>query len=400
MVLPGFCEDTGRLHIAHTDAVGLVIDVGTLSVSTLRGLVSVPSRDVPFDVSPSSPLLSTPTSSFVRGPRRVAWTPHPAFRPLWPGAAPRCLPRLTLSRILSVDDPSPRRVFDGSPTARAFAEAGVHLLPPGRVSTSRAPSVSCGPTSGPTLASSIGSHPVYSPPSGGLAFLSVQQEAALMDLPATDPRMALLCSLGPGRAHAALGAGVSVRSSASIFLRIRHVLPAGRITVATAFSGADLFCAGLTAIGVPHRVLLASETRPHLRDFLRKLHPHAGVFRDATSAAATGYPHRADLVLWGFPCVKFSTLNRSVSERDLDREVHTLDHALDYVRLHPPRAFVLENVVGLKRRFPLLLHRICELLRSACPSLTWYCHLDRPDRRGGPSRRPRLFLVGLAEAPA
>ena len=95
--------------------------------------------------------------------------------------------------------------------------------------------------------------------------------------------------------------------------------------------------------------------------------------------------------------MKFSSLNRSVTEADLDREVHVLDRALEYVRLHPPRVFVLENVIGLKRRFPSALHRICELLLSACPTLTWYCHLDYPNQRGGPSRRPRLFLVGSVE---
>ena len=268
--------------------------------------------DVPFDVGP---LLQTPTDTFLRKPRRTAWVPHPAFQPLWSGSVPWSLPKLSLSQVLSASDTSPRRTFSGSAVARAFADAGVHSLPPGHVAIPRVPTASYGPACGPTLASALGSHPVYRPSSGGLAFLSVRQEASLMDLPPNDVRVPLLCGLGPGRAHAALGAGVSVRSSSALFRRIRHVLPRGRaVTVATAFSGADLFTSGLSVAGIPHRVILASETKRHLRRFLRSLHPRACVLRDATCDAAAHHPRRADLVLWGFPCVKFSSLNRSVTE--------------------------------------------------------------------------------------
>ena len=69
--------------------------------------------------------------------------------------------------------------------------------------------------------------------------------------------------------------------------------------------------------------------------------------------------------------------------------------ALDYVRIHRPPVFLLENVPALLGRHRWVLDRLLSLLASDdMPKYEWYWDIVCPTEFGGVFSRPRLFVLG------
>ena len=114
-----------------------------------------------------------------------------------------------------------------------------------------------GPDVGPTMPASDNYQLLTcGPTKGSFRYISVRGECALFDLPPKDPRRALLegkgIKLSALQAHELLCAGVSVRASMLLFdAAARHPDLARRDVwrVATIYTGADIACSGLEALG-------------------------------------------------------------------------------------------------------------------------------------------------------
>ena len=142
----------------------------------------------------------------------------------------------------------------------------------------------------------------------------------------------------------------------------------------------------------------ASEPDPACRAAVQAAHPYlsAGAFPTcATSPAATTGAQRCDLAFWGFPCVRYSGLNRSVTPADLEQSLQTFESALSHVRLHSPSAFLLENVTRLlSPALSSVWGRIVSALASL-PGYHWSAAVLCPSQYGGQMTRPRLYILGL-----
>ena len=71
-----------------------------------------------------------------------------------------------------------------------------------------------------------------------------------------------------------------------------------------------------------------------------------------------------DFAFWGFPCIKFSGLNRAVTDPDLVASLTLLLSALSLLGENPPKVFVLENTACLVSGPAWVLDRITTALQS------------------------------------
>jgi site-specific DNA-cytosine methylase len=162
--------------------------------------------------------------------------------------------------------------------------------------------------------------------------------------------------------------------------------------VVTACSGGETFSAGLDIIGQPFEVLGMSERDPASRRVLRRLHPAAPLEPDACRAC---WPFSCDLFLLGFPCNKYSGLNRTAVRADLEWSLLELHQMLEYVRQQSPSVVVLENIASLlSSRTLWVFDRVCDMLLGI-PGYTWHAGTVCPGFLGGAAYRARLFWVGV-----
>jgi len=104
-------------------------------------------------------------------------------------------------------------------------------------------------------------------------------------------------------------------------------------------------------------------------------------------------PDDVDVVVGGPPCKKFSQMS---SEEDPDALRSLIQTFLDFVKILEPRAYVMENVTGLKRRFPQYLEAFLDR-SDALNYKTDYQILDA-SHYGIPQGRNRLFVVGIHDS--
>ena len=164
-----------------------------------------------------------------------------------------------------------------------------------------------------------------------------------------------------------------------------------------------MFCGGLRTLRIPHRLVGASEPLPFCRALVHAVHhqlPAHAFPHDAASPAATVHASTSHLAFWGFPCGPSSGLRRHLSPDTHDELLTLLDSALDYVRLHQPPVFLLENIPALLGRHRWVLDRLLSLLTASdMPTYEWYWDVICPTEFGGVFSRPRLFLLGWIPIP-
>ena len=241
----------------------------------------------------------------------------------------------------------------------------------------------------------------------GMGFLPTSALCVAFGMPLDDALAVALMSAKPGRAQQALCQGVSLCSVRPILemLRSHPSSPLRGVAtwdVSTAFSGADVFCAGLRTLQPPqpYRLVGASEPKSYCRRLVSEVHPDlaaAASPHDATSAeAVSGAP--CHLAFWGFPCVRYSGLARGVTAEDLAETLSVLDAALAYIRSRRPRVFLLENVPALLGRHRAVLDKIMAMLSQL--GYGWFWDVLCPTDFGEGMARPRLFLLGWVRGTA
>mmetsp|Transcript_31246 Transcript_31246/g.91802 ORF Transcript_31246/g.91802 Transcript_31246/m.91802 type:complete len:235 (-) Transcript_31246:397-1101(-) len=187
-----------------------------------------------------------------------------------------------------------------------------------------------------------------------------------------DPRWDVIQrELSPAAAQRVICQGVSARCTRLLYAAMRARSSALRglqsWRVATACTGGDLMLSGLDAAGIQYRVVQASELKSTTvgrasRKVINALYEGDGfrLFDDACSEDAIGGA-ASDLFAMGFPCTKFSALNRQCSEEEVREALKQLRLMLRYINRHRPAGVLLENVAGLLR--PQMQHAlagICE----------------------------------------
>jgi len=101
-----------------------------------------------------------------------------------------------------------------------------------------------------------------------------------------------------------------------------------------------------------------------------------------------------DVVLGGFPCPVFSTINKDRQGIDDDVRGRLFFEMIRIIKEKKPRAFVAENVKGIlsannREAFPLILNEF----ESAGYTLTW--QLMNGADWGIPQKRERVIIVGV-----
>lgn len=251
----------------------------------------------------------------------------------------------------------------------------------------------------PTLATGRSNHPLFTE---DRTFFSTRTLCSLFGLPTSDALSKALLAMPAGRAQQALCRGVSMYTTCPLVAMLSRE-PSSPLygvadwRVALAFTGADVFSAAMRITGQGYTLLRASEPDQFCRNVVTAVHPlllEAGRFpTDAASPEATTFSEPADLAFWGFPCVLYSGLNRGPSAVALERSLAVFDRALDYVRLHRPRVFLLENVPSLLGRYRWVLDRILSMLADLNYA-KWYGGVLSALDNGSSASRSRLFLMG------
>lgn len=153
------------------------------------------------------------------------------------------------------------------------------------------------------------------------------------------------------------------------------------------FSGCGGSDAGL--IGAGFDIVLANDILPYARDTYLANHPETD-FKLGDVAAIKSFP-RADILAGCYPCQGFSQGGARKSDRVVNYLYREFDRALRAIR---PKAFIVENVSGMKRAdFGHLLRAQLTRYRSAGYCVTW--KLLNAAEYGVAQERERILMVGL-----
>ncbi len=168
------------------------------------------------------------------------------------------------------------------------------------------------------------------------------------------------------------------------------------ITVGSDCSGLDSVMVALNQMGLGVRVKLqfCSDNDPTCQAFLQAKHKPHRFYTDVVGKDITGIP-RVDIYSAGFPCQPWSSDGKGQGRRDKHGRGKIFDHIVAYITERLPKAFLLENVVGLTWK----LHRkafnqMLETLRQSGRYFVSWRILNACDF-GIPQNRPRLFIVGM-----
>ena len=163
--------------------------------------------------------------------------------------------------------------------------------------------------------------------------------------------------------------------------------PSRRPRAVSLFSGCGGSDAGLIAAGFD--IILANDTSAYAKDLYQANLPETDFqFKDIREVRS--FP-KADLLVGCYPCQGFSQGGARQSDRRINYLYREFDRALRQIQ---PKAFVVENVAGMRRSdFAHLLANQIRRFRSAG---------YRVDHRlldaatfGVPQHRRRIFIVGI-----
>lgn len=162
---------------------------------------------------------------------------------------------------------------------------------------------------------------------------------------------------------------------------------ARRPTVVSLFSGCGGSDAGLVAAGFD--VVFANDKAAYARELYLANLPETD-FQCKDIGEIRSFP-RADLLVGCYPCQGFSQGGARVSDRKINYLYREFDRALRQIK---PRAFVVENVSGMRRSdFAHLLRN--QITRFRMAGYRVQHQLLDAAHFGVPQRRARIFIVGV-----
>lgn len=170
-------------------------------------------------------------------------------------------------------------------------------------------------------------------------------------------------------------------------------------TVVDVFAGIGGLSLGFENAGF--RCIAAVEYNPEHRKILAGIHPKANAaFSDVSDLDAKRFlrvigvgRREIDVLVGGPPCQPFSMAGKRRGERDERGQL--IHHFVRVVEGMLPRAFVMENVLGLQSiHGGRLIRQVLQDLRALGYTLSSIGKLNAADY-GVPQVRRRIFLVGL-----
>lgn len=174
------------------------------------------------------------------------------------------------------------------------------------------------------------------------------------------------------------------------------------ITVASACSGwgSELFA--LQRMEKRFTSCFACEIDTNVRTLFTKIHDHHKMYNDVRDPEFMSSP-RSDFFFAGFPCQPFSMAGTRCGITDSVRGTVAFV-LIEWIRLHRPKCFLLENVEGLYRQHKGTLALILELLVGITDSqgksiydVSWKI-LNTSTHGYIPQNRKRLFIAGVLRA--
>lgn len=167
-------------------------------------------------------------------------------------------------------------------------------------------------------------------------------------------------------------------------------------------------------LGIPHRIVFASEKDKFARKSYKLLHPEVEqMFDDMTQRDPNSIEKNIDFYFAGIPCQTFSIAGNRKGESDPRGTLFY--NAYDFIRVNRPRFFVIENVKGLLsddkgRTFQKWLDMLAVTINGKYdmfkpthpnfPCLGYHVQwkvINTVDH-GIPQTRDRVFIVGMREA--
>ena len=137
----------------------------------------------------------------------------------------------------------------------------------------------------------------------------------------------------------------------------------------------------------------ASDISPRIREYLQHTTNPAVVYDDLTTRDNDA-AEAVDLYVAGFPCQSFSCNGKRAGFED-ERGL-LIFHIVEYLRRHPPKVFVLENVKGLTyHQGGETFRRILQLFEAELPQFRVQWQVLNPLQIGFPHSRARVFIVGV-----
>lgn len=173
-----------------------------------------------------------------------------------------------------------------------------------------------------------------------------------------------------------------------------------RLRVGTECSGMEPVMMALNNLGLGKHCSLefCCEKDARCKDFILQNH-RPRVFNDDITTRDAATTPVCDLYVAGFPCQPFSTAG--LRKGFADPRGTIIKYIIDYLRIHRPRVFILENVSGLLTdKFADFFYNIMTELRSIRSSADGSCYLvsyrlvNTADW-GLPHHRQRVYIVGL-----
>ena len=171
---------------------------------------------------------------------------------------------------------------------------------------------------------------------------------------------------------------------------VDHISQAGAVSRTRAvslFSGCGGSDQGLTAAGFD--IVLANDVAPYAKSLYEANLPETD-YQCKNISEIESFPS-ADLLVGCYPCQGFSQGGARVSNRRINYLYREFDRALRQIR---PRAFIVENVSGIRRSdFAHLLNSQVTRFRLAGYRVSY--GLLNAVNYGVPQERSRIFIVGI-----
>ncbi len=169
-----------------------------------------------------------------------------------------------------------------------------------------------------------------------------------------------------------------------------------RITVGSDCSGLDSVMTAFHQLRLGKRVKLmfCCDKDEACQHFLVAVHKPAIIYPDITQRVLRDVPH-VDFYSAGFPCQPWSSAGLQQGFKDKEGRGMIIEHIQEYIRMHKPKSFLLENVKVLaQKKHNTAFESILEKLRvGGNYHVTW--RVLNPLHFGIPQSRPRVFIVGL-----
>ena len=156
--------------------------------------------------------------------------------------------------------------------------------------------------------------------------------------------------------NAAVAAATSPSSSRAV-----DMSPRRRLRVGSHCSGWMTDSLALENLAVPHKIVMASDVSPSVKQLVQQNFEVETWYDDMTKVSVSKMPGKLDLYSCGFPCQPYSAAGKGLGLGDARATpLHVL---LQYVARHRPNMVLLENVEAFSRgkhkeAFELVLKRL------------------------------------------